>query len=103
MRAPAGDDVATSEHADTASVVSMNACPSNGSDPSCPVGSFRVACKDGHEEVDTIAQVQSGDLCAMAGAPIRSGVYQSLDIYGNPDSFGDYMIDVTSLGTSARK
>lgn len=89
------EDVATSEHADTADAISMVACPSDGHDAACPPGSFRVDCKDGREEIDTVAQVSHGQVCAaITTPPVRAGVYQSLNIYGEPDGFGPYMIDV---------
>lgn len=60
--APA-DAVGTSEHADTANAVSMKACPSDGSDASCPTGSFAVTCKDGSHEVATVSQISQGRVC----------------------------------------
>ncbi len=58
-----GDVAATSEQADTASAVSITACPDSPADPSCPRGSFFVTCKDGSHEVATVARIQGGKIC----------------------------------------
>jgi hypothetical protein len=49
--------------ADTASATSMTACPSNTSNAQCPAGSLAVTCKDGSHEVDTVEQIQAGQIC----------------------------------------
>lgn len=57
----------TSESADTASAVSMIACPANNGGPQCPAGQFAVTCKDGSHEVATVAQITGDRVCKTAG------------------------------------
>jgi hypothetical protein len=63
-----GEATSTSESADTASAVSMIACPADNSRPLCPAGHFAVTCKDGSHEIATVAQI-TGDRVCKAAAP----------------------------------
>jgi hypothetical protein len=59
----ASETTSSTEHADTASATSMQACPTDNSDPKCPAGSFAIICKDGTHEVATVSEIQHDQIC----------------------------------------
>jgi hypothetical protein len=69
----AGEPVGQSDQSVIGDVSSMQACPSDGSDSSCPAGSFSVICKDQHHEVDTQQQVLQNQVCMPRGPFVVSG------------------------------
>ncbi len=77
---PGDGKSSATRQADVSDVTAIDGCPTDGSNPQCPAGDYRVTCSDGSTEIDTESQVLSDQLCLPKPPPPPAMLVPAADL-----------------------